>query len=58
VIWFCHDKRYIKQTGSDFGMINGMENRQGFIMSCQAVCKAGRIWLLLNISRQFTTISK
>jgi hypothetical protein len=33
MIWLCHSKWYVKQTGSDYVMINGMENRQDLVMS-------------------------
>jgi len=32
-IWLCHDKWYIQQTGSDFVMIKGMNNRQDLAIS-------------------------
>ena len=33
MIWLCHNKRYVKQTGSDYVMIKGIENRQDLVMS-------------------------
>jgi hypothetical protein len=33
MVWLYHIKWYVKQTGSDYVMIKGMENRQYLVMS-------------------------
>jgi hypothetical protein len=32
IIWLCHKKRYVKQTGSGYVTINGMWNRQDLVI--------------------------